>query len=227
MRHKITFVLPIFALSMAISIWAQGGPAQARQGQTAGGQNNNGTCLIGTATTGQSLSTTEQQYLVQLREEEKLARDVYITLYQRWGILVFDNIADSEQNHFNAMGTLIIRYGVTDPVTNDAVGSFSNPEIGKLYADLTTRGSISLTEAMFVGATIEDMDIIDLKEALATTKKVDITNVYSNLLLGSMNHLRTFVSHLQVLGVTYTAQFLTPTELSEILSATGPGRGRR
>jgi len=227
MRSKIVFMLPLLLLSMAVSIRAQGGPGQPRQGRNAGGQNNNGTCLTCTATVGLSLSDTEQQYLIQMREEEKLARDVYTTLYQKWGVLVFDNIADSEQNHFAAIGRLLARYAVPDPVTNDAVGSFSNPDLKKLYEDLTARGSSSLTEAMYVGATIEEMDIVDLMEALAATNKRDITNVYSNLLQGSMNHLRTFVSHLQVLGITYTAQYLTPAELAEILSATRSGRGRR
>jgi len=212
---------------MMVSIWAQGGPIQARQSQVSGSQNNNGTCLICTATAGQPLTATEQQYLIQMREEEKLARDVYTTLYEKWGVLVFDNISGSEQNHFDAIGTLIVRYGVPDPVTSDAVGSFSNSDMAELYTDLIMRGSASLTEAMYVGATIEEMDIVDLKEALATTKKVDLTNVYSNLLLGSMNHLRAFVSHLQMLGIPYTSQYLTSPELAEILSATSPGKGRR
>jgi hypothetical protein len=227
MRRKITFILTLLVLSMGVSIWAQNGPVSAGKFQNANGQNGNGTCLTCTAAAGQSLSTTEQQYLVRMREEEKLARDVYTTLYQMWGVLVFDNIADSEQNHFNAIGTLYVRYGVTDPVIYDAVGSFTNPEIGKLYLDLTARGSISLTEAMDVGATIEEMDIADLKAALAATKKVDIMNVYSNLLLGSANHLRTYVSHLQVLGVTYVPKVLSAEELAEILNAMGPGKGRR
>lgn len=222
MRRKITLMLPLLVLTMMVSTWAQSGPAQAGRFQNGGG-----TCLTFTATSEQPLSTTEQDYLVWMREEEKLARDVYSTLYEKWGTLVFDNIADSEQRHFDAIGTLIVRYGVTDPATSDSIGSFTNPEIGKLYADLTALGDDSIADAMRVGATIEELDIADLKEALAATTRVDITNVYSNLLLGSMNHLRSFVSHLQMLGETYVPEVLTAEELAEILSSKGPGKGRR
>jgi hypothetical protein len=204
---------------MVVSIWAQNGPVQAGKYQ-----NGNGTCLTCTGTV--ALTTDEVADLIQMREEEKLARDVYLTLSEKWGVLVFDTIADSEQTHFEAIKILLDRYEVADPAI-EGVGKFSTEGLTDLYKELTKQGSISLADAMYVGAKIEDMDIVDLKEVLATTKKVDLTNVYSNLLLGSMNHLRTFVSHLQVLGITYEPQYLTSTELAEILSATGPGKGRR
>lgn len=37
--------------------------------------------------------------LLYMREEEKLARDVYITLYEKWGIPVFNNISNRESDH--------------------------------------------------------------------------------------------------------------------------------
>jgi hypothetical protein len=215
-------MLPVLMLSMAVMVWAQNGPVQ-------GGklQNGNRTCLTCTATSTAPLTDVEKDYLIFMREEEKLARDVYITLFEKWGVLAFDNIADSEQRHYEAIKTLLDRYGVTDPVTSDEVGSFTNGELASLYPQLIAKGYGSIVDAMIVGATIEELDIIDLKDVLAETKKIDITNVYSNLLLGSMNHLRAFVSHLQMLGVKYTAQYLTAEELAEILSAKGLGKGRR
>ena len=42
-----------------------------------------------------------------MREEEKLARDVYLTLYDIWGTPAFNNIASSEQTHMDAVLMLI------------------------------------------------------------------------------------------------------------------------
>jgi hypothetical protein len=227
MRRKMAYMLPVAVLSMVVMVWAQNGPAQGGKFQNANGRNGNKTCLTCAATSTAPLTDKEKAYLILMREEEKLARDVYITLFEKWDVLVFDNIAESEQRHYEAIKTLLVRYGVPDPVTSDEVGSFTNGELASLYTQLTDEGDDSIAEAMRVGATIEELDIVDLKDALAETKKIDITNVCSNLLLGSMNHLRAFVSHLQMLGVDYTAQYLTAEELTEILSAKGPGKGRR
>lgn len=227
MRRKTAYMLPVLVLSMAVMVWAQNGPAQGGKFQNANGPNGSGTCLTCAATSAVPLTDKEKADLIFMREEEKLARDVYITLFEKWGVLVFDNIAESEQRHYEAIKTLLDRYSVPDPVTSDAVGSFTNGELAALYTQLVAKGDDSIADAMYVGATIEELDIVDLKDALAETKKIDITNVYSNLLLGSMNHLRAFVSHLQMLGVDYTAQYLRPEELAEILSAKGPGKGRR
>lgn len=224
MKLKIAYLLPVLVLSMGAMVWAQNGPVQGGKFQNSNGPNGSGTCLTCGATSTAPLTDVEKDYLIFMREEEKLARDVYITLFEKWGVLVFDNIADSEQRHYEAIKTLLDRYGVTDPVVSDEVGSFTNGELASLYPQLIAKGYGSVVDAMYAGATIEELDIVDLKDALAKTKKIDITNVYSNLLLGSMNHLRAFVSHLQMLGVGYVAQYLSPEELLDILSAKGPGK---
>ncbi|NTU51409.1 MAG: DUF2202 domain-containing protein, partial [Candidatus Aminicenantes bacterium] len=43
------------------------------------------------------LDETEIHYLVFIREEKKMARDVYLFLYDKWGNPVFASIAKSEQ----------------------------------------------------------------------------------------------------------------------------------
>ena len=53
------------------------------------------------------------------------------------------------------------------------------------------------------GLFIEETDIVDLKEGLSSTNRTDITNVYSNLLEGSLNHLDAFESKLARHEVTY------------------------
>jgi hypothetical protein len=139
-----------------------------------------------------ALTPTESASLQYMREEEKLAHDVYVTLYAKWGLRVFNNISAAEQRHTDAIVTLLNRYGVSDPAAGNAVGVFTNPDLQALYDKLIAQGSTSTAEALKVGVLIEQTDIADLKTHIAETTKADILQVYNNLLAGSQNHLRAF-----------------------------------
>lgn len=180
----------------------------------------------------QTISPEEKDGLIFMREEEKLARDVYSTLYDRWGIQIFSNIAQSEQTHTEAVRTILGKYNIADPVADDTIGVFVNSDLQTLYTDLTARGLMSLEEALTVGALIEDLDIADLQKQIALTDNDDIKLVYENLMRGSRNHLRSFVSQLSSRGVTYTPQYITQSEFDAILASTqetgqGGGNGGR
>jgi hypothetical protein len=138
------------------------------------------------------LSRAEKDGLVHMREEEKLARDVYRVLGAEYSLRVFGNIARAESTHMAAVKRLLDRYGLADPASPDVAGSFRNPELQQLYADLVAQGHDSLTAALRVGIAIERLDISDLKAQIAVTKHSDIRRVYTNLLRGSQNHLRAF-----------------------------------
>jgi hypothetical protein len=138
------------------------------------------------------LTTEEKYWLTYMREEEKLARDVYLVMYEKWGSRIFNNIAASEQKHMDAIKTLLDRYGIPDPAQDNGRGEFTNQELQTLYNDLVEQGSVSLIEALKVGVFIEETDIDDLKAAIALTTHKDIGTVYSNLLRGSLNHLKAF-----------------------------------
>jgi hypothetical protein len=156
--------------------------------------------------------------LLFMREEEKLARDVYLTLYQTWNQLpIFNNIANSEQIHMDAIKRLLDKYGLSDPTEDMGVGEFQNMDLQVLYLDLIQKGSSSLVDALETGAAIEEIDIIDLKNYLAETDQWDIQRVYNNLLEGSKNHLRAFVSALAEQGITYEPQYLSQEEFDEII----------
>ncbi|MFN8472723.1 MAG: DUF2202 domain-containing protein [Anaerolineae bacterium] len=144
--------------------------------------------------TTQTLSTDEVAGLQWMREEEKLARDVYKTLGAEFSLPIFQNIARSEQTHMDAVEVLLNRYGVPDPVGNNGVGMFTDPQLQALYDDLVARGSTSLASALAVGVEIERLDIGDLETRLAQTDKADIRQVYANLERGSYNHLRAFTT---------------------------------
>ena len=142
------------------------------------------------------LTEDEQTWLTFMREEEKVARDAYLTFSELWAFRPFLNIAKSEQTHMNSVKALLTRYGVTDPVADDTIGVFANPELQALYDTLIIQGSLSLTNALEVGVLIEEADIADLTEALAATTHRDLLTVYKNLLRGSNSHLKAFTKSL-------------------------------
>jgi hypothetical protein len=142
------------------------------------------------------LTQAEIEGLTYMREEEKLARDSYLTLYNKWHLPIFSNIANSEVMHMSKIKELLDRYGLPDPAAGKPVGLFTNPILQQLYNDLMVQGSQSATEALKVGVMIEEVDIHDLQKYLALTNKSDITKVYSMLVNGSNNHLSAFNSQL-------------------------------
>ena len=167
----------------------------------------------------EELSQAEKDGLLKMREEEKLARDVYIYLNDLWQDPVFSHISRAEQRHMDAVGTLLARYNLVDPVDGMGPGQFNSPEMQDLYNTLTEKGSAGLEEALFVGATIEDLDIKDLEELLGTADNEDVLTVYQNLVKGSRNHMRAFGSRLAALEVPYQAQFLSQEEVDAIISS--------
>ncbi|WP_053975889.1 DUF2202 domain-containing protein [Mangrovimonas xylaniphaga] len=161
------------------------------------------------------LSDQEKADLLFLREEEKLARDVYLYSYNIYNLSIFSNISNSEQSHMNGVLSLLNKYELVDPVTNNAVGIFSNSELQSLYNQLTAISDISLSKAIEVGANIEDLDINDINTFANHTSKTDLLEVYDNLACGSRNHLRSFVAQLG----TYTPIYTSQSEYDDIISS--------
>jgi hypothetical protein len=126
-------------------------------------------------------------------EEEKLAHDVYIVLYDTWGTSVFSSIANSETKHESRVANLLSTYSIQNPAV-DVLGVFTNQELQILYNTLIEKGMQSEKDALEVGVIIEKEDIKDLQAAIDTTTNTRIKNVYSNLLKASYKHLEHFES---------------------------------
>jgi hypothetical protein len=224
---KRSWVLSIVLIAAA-PVWAQRG--QGRGGMYGPGNNETPCLALINATPKQSLDPTEAAGLGYMREEEKLAHDVYVTLQSKWGMRVFGNISKSEEQHFSAIKLLLDRYELPDPAANHAVGVFQNEDLRTLYADFIKQGTNSLKSAMRVGAIIEDLDIWNLEKAAAATDNSDLKLVYQNLRKASENHMRAFVRQLAAEGEIYTPQYITPAAFSEIIASsqqTGMGFGAR
>ena len=152
-----------------------------------------------------------------MREEEKLARDVYLALYDKWGEKIFKNIAASEQTHMDLIKTLIDKYNLQDPILK--TGEFSDKKLQDLYNSLVAKGQKSLADALEVGATIEDLDIYDLDKALQNIKdtKSDVYLAFTRLREGSYHHMQAFYQKLKEQGKEYKAQYISQEELDKIL----------
>jgi hypothetical protein len=167
-----------------------------------------------------SLTAAEKEDLVYMREEEKLARDTYLTLYEKWELDVFSNIANSEQSHMEAILRLINKYRLTDPAASTAVGEYHDTRLQALYNELITDGNTASLAALKVGARIEEVDMRDINASIARTNRTDIRKVYNNLLCGSRNHLRAFTSKIVAdTGMPYVAQVLEQYEVDTIINS--------
>lgn len=163
------------------------------------------------------LSDEEIDGLLEMREEEKLARDVYRAFYETYEHIIFQNISKSEDAHSRAVLNLIDGFELIDPALTDE-GEFTNPLFAQLYADLTSKGGASLVDALKVGAFIEEYDIADLERLIEDTENETIKRVYGNLLRGSKIHIKAFTNVLKVYGESYTPTILSQEEYETILN---------
>lgn len=211
MKSSLAVRSLVLALSLSVLAGCGGG----------GSGNSGNTINLGTL---QPLVGNEQATMLFVREEEKMARDVYVTLYNQWAEPTFYNIATkSEQKHMDSMKAMLDNLGIADPVVSDATGAFTHTAIAGLYSQLLTRGAVSLNEALMVGGYIEEYDIVDVQQAkdeiIAGSNQLPIIQTYDNLICGSRNHLRSFVGRIQTNGNTYTAQIITQAEVDTIVNS--------
>lgn len=174
------------------------------------------------------LSDEEISGLKFMREEEKLAHDLYTELHSEFEYRAFENIAASEQTHTDAVALLLEKYDIPDPVTGEP-GSFSNPDLQSLYDSLLEIGRQSGEDALKVAAEVEEVDIVDIQERADATDEEAITLVYDNLIRGSRNHIRAFVRVLEREGASYSPQHLSQSEYDEIIASSierGSGNSR-
>ena len=164
------------------------------------------------------LTEVEIEMLKFVREEEKMARDVYDVLSGKFNKPIFRNIAKSEQVHMDRVLCLLLHFNVEDPAS-DQPGIFSNEKIQDLYDDLIELGMGSITDALTAGATIEDFDIEDINYWMQQTDNAAIINVFQGLVCGSGNHLVSFAELLGGFEIDYVPVYISADEYNAILTA--------
>lgn len=164
------------------------------------------------------LTAIELEMLYYMMEEEKLAYDVYVTLFDIYGTTIFNSISQSETSHIAAVNALLEKYNITNTASS-TVGVYQIEHIQELYDALVEKGRLSLVDALNVGATIEDVDIYDLEDYLSKTTNDDIKSVFEFLNCGSRNHLRGFIGQLEMQNTDYTPQYISQEHFDEIIDA--------
>ncbi len=172
-----------------------------------------------------TLDEATKSDLLYMREEEKLARDVYLYAYEKYGQDIFYNISQSEQKHMDAILALINKYGLEDPAQSEQ-GIFKDSTLQALYYSLTAQVDSSYMDALTVGATIEDLDIKDLDESGKLTAEEDIATTYERLKCGSRNHMRAFYGQITENGGDYQPQFISQEEFDRIINGDHERCGR-
>ena len=216
MKKVICLFVVMLSLVFTASVFVQCNAVLDSQSETS---INDERAMFGTLNK-TALEPIEEEGILFIREEEKLARDVYLVLKDKWGLTIFENISNSEQQHMDAVKTLIIKYELDDPVVDDGIGEFTNPTILELYEFLVETGEQSRIDGLIVGATIEEMDLVDIMDYLGEVEdNRDIIQTYNNLMKGSRNHLREFVIELENLGVSFTPQYLDQGTFDDIIGS--------
>ena len=148
------------------------------------------------------LSAAEIQGLLYMREEEELARDLYLDIYAAKDsrLTIFKNISDNaETQHAIAVLALLNMYGIEDPSTG-VHNTYTSVEIQALYDQLfnIAIGSDDIA-ALKVGALVEETDIrdINLEKTKVSAIHTEIISTYEYLLCGSRNHLRAFAKQIE------------------------------
>jgi hypothetical protein len=167
-------------------------------------------------TTIDDLTEADIAGLLWMREEEKLAHDVYVNFYEQYALVIFERIANSENKHAEAVLRLLTHFGLEDPALEEP-GVFSHEALQSLYNVLIEAGNDSLVAALQAGALIEETDIADLQALIDETENSDLLTVYGHLLKGSGQHLKAFVKTLQSYGISYEPSVLTPEAFDAIM----------
>lgn len=253
MKYTHGFTKPILILFLMLSFYIAGCSPEGTNGTANVATTNTdipasveGTVLEDTGSDAENsgLDATEASHLTFMREEEKLARDVYLTLAELYpDQTVFNQIATrSEQTHTDTMRDRLDQFNLPDPNPNtnnlpSSLGVFTGEEWGwyftEKFALLTTKGEISELDALHVGALIEELDMYDITVCpqvmidrgfsspcgLDYTDERALQTAYSALVSGSESHLRAYVEQIEaVIGVgNYKAQYLTQDEVDAIL----------
>lgn len=141
--------------------------------------------------------------------QEKLAADLFLALYHRWGEPVFLDLYEAETTHHEAVLWLLGKYGLADPDQGLGPGAFSDPDLQWTYDDGLAYGMESFTQALILGAELAESSIDELEYQLTTRQSArDAVFLYDALLLASHNHLRLFVWWLRRMGVVYAPVWL-------------------
>jgi hypothetical protein len=160
-----------------------------------------------------ALTQREKDGLIFIWEEEKAARDIYSSLYEKNNLTIFLDLTRSEESHMDQAKAVIDKYGLVLPA--DVPGVFENQTLQDIHDRLLAEGLESDEQALKVAAEFEEISIMDLEAELAAAENEDVRTMYQGLLAGSRKHLRSYVADLKEQGIEYEPRHLLRSEFEE------------
>lgn len=140
-----------------------------------------------------TLTASQRAELVSMALNEKLTHDLYAQFYQAYHLRVFDNVAAAENNHLQALRTLMARYGITDPTAGQPAGNFgASSSAQATYDRLLSQGKASEQAALNVASGLENDAISSYGTALNGLSAQDAVQVLQNLKAAETRHLAAF-----------------------------------
>jgi len=175
----------------------------------------------------QNLTQEIKDALAYMGNEERLAYDIYINLYNyhtknsKDTIKQLQNIAlRSETKHIKVVQGLVKRYNIKsedltnidNPISNSPIsqekmpsGKYDIAKIQELYDSLYAKGIESKQDALEVGCMVEVTDINDLNKYInyaTESNATDILNGFEFLRAGSYKHYWAFDKGLKSMGIS-------------------------
>jgi hypothetical protein len=143
------------------------------------------------AASSETTSGLSNAQLTEMREEERMARDLYTQLATSSGEAIFTRIAGAEQRHLDAVERLMTSQGMNPAAVGSTLGRYAVGEVQSAYSRWLSRGRASDQAAFKVGVELETWDIAELK-AMEVPSGTSGARVVAALLNGSEHHLTAF-----------------------------------
>ncbi len=156
-----------------------------------------------------SLTEEEKSSVQSMMEYEKMVRDVYAIMYEKWQTQAFENLGKKASAAMAAIKLLLDRYNLENPVKDATkVGDFKNVTLQKMLNAMVSKGDKSLKDALEACAEAEEMNMAKIENALKTCDSADLKLVYETLLNETIQMLKSIVYTLSIEGVTYKPKYL-------------------
>lgn len=176
----------------------------------------NNVCPVFTVT--DPLTTDEIEFIYAVREDEKLAHNLYIYFVTQYPTArQLANIGNAEINHITTIERVFTYYEIDFPTLGQP-GVFTDENRQAIYTRLTAQGS-TLHEAYQVMAALEEENIVIYSKVASELTNPNLQLIINNLAQSSENHFKVLVNQITAWGSIYTPTLLEASQYEEILDS--------
>lgn len=165
-----------------------------------------------------SLSADEIEFQFALREDEKMARDLYTVFAAKYSTAPqIDRIAAAENSHIACVEAVLDYYEISYPAMTAAAGLFEDAKRQAIYNELADKSG-TLLEVYATMAAVEEESVSAYKSVQSEITNENIALVITNMIKASSNHLKAAVCQIIAGGGTYTPLYLSAEEFGTIVN---------